>query len=210
MKLRLTENHLKVEYERMRKKATFDFDYIISGSLSILICLFGFIMDSSTVIIGSMLISPFLYPILSIANSLVWGDYKYLISRLVKFVLTGVFFVVVIAVLSQFFEVDVEGVEFVSRVTNNIQIYFYVALLSGIATTFAFYWPGVIEAITGASISVALLPPMVMIGVASANNSTDDFQRSMLIFFLNLLGIFIGSLITILFLKLTDKKEGEL
>ena len=43
--------------------------------------------------------------------------------------------------------------------------YFLVALFSGLAGTYAFFAPKIHLALTGIAISVALIPPVVMLGV---------------------------------------------
>jgi len=44
-----------------------------------------------------------------------------------------------------------------------------VAFLSVLSSPFMLFWPEIIEAIAGIAISVALVPPAVLVGIGLAN-----------------------------------------
>ena len=53
----------------------------------------------------------------------------------------------------------------VDRLNAAMMDYFLVAFFSGLAGTYAFYSPKIHEAVAGIAISVALIPPVVMLGI---------------------------------------------
>lgn len=208
MKTKLERNLLNSEYDKLKVKSQFDFDFLVSSSLAVVIALLGFKMDNSVVIIGSMLISPLIYPLLNISSSIVWKDSINFLRQSVSTIFVVGFLVLLSTIISFIFKIDITGVEIIQRLEADFSLYFLVALFSGIASSFAFYWPGVMEAITGTSISVALLPPLTMIGIGLGNLDLDFFQNSLTIFLFNFVGIVIGCLITVSWLKYTSRTNS--
>lgn len=78
--------------------------------------------------------------------------------------------------------------------------YFFVAFFSGLAGTYAFFSPKVHEAVAGIAISVALIPPVVMLGIGIAKENTDLIFVSATIVFANVIGIYLGSLVMVVVL----------
>ena len=87
------------------------------------------------------------------------------------------------------------------RLASSPLQYLIVAVFSGIAGTFAYYWPRVSETITGVGISVALVPPFVMVGVAVGNIDMLLLAKSSLIVLLNVIGIMLGSAVAFINIK---------
>ena len=56
--------------------------------------------------------------------------------------------------------------EIVDRISASRMDYFFIALFSGLAGTYAFISPRIHEAVAGIAISVALIPPVVMLGIS--------------------------------------------
>ena len=67
-------------YSQMAEDARADLDFYTLMSLSTSIALLGLLLDSSTVIIGAMLVAPLMSPILSLAQGIVQGN-PHLIQR---------------------------------------------------------------------------------------------------------------------------------
>ncbi len=207
--MRLEKTLLDEEYKRLMLKSRFDFDFFVSSSLAVIIALLGFKMDNSVVIIGSMLISPLIYPLLSISSAIAWKRSSDFVKRSLLTIIFVSFLIFLSAVISFVLNIDQTGVEVIQRLEADYSLYFFVAVFSGVASSFAFYWPGVMEAITGTSISVALLPPLVMIGMGIGSRDLDLFQNSLSIFLFNFIGIVLGCLVTVIWLRLTQVVSGK-
>lgn len=100
------------------------------------------------------------------------------------------------------------GSEIISRILGSTADYFFVALFSGLGGAFAFFWPGVIEAVAGIAISVALIPPVVMVGIGLATLDISLMSQSLEIVVINILGIILGSLLTIIVLHRYAKRKS--
>ena len=83
--------------------------------------------------------------------------------------------------------------EIADRLSTVPTFYFIVAFLSGLAGTFAFFWPGIVEALAGIAISVALVPPVVMLGIGLAEFNVPLMRGSAVIVALNVVGMMIGA-----------------
>ena len=79
--------------------------------------------------------------------------------------------------------------------------YFFVAFFSGLAGTYAFFSPKIHEAVAGIAISVALIPPVVMLGIGlglgiAKENANLVFVSSAIVF-ANVAGIYLGSIVMV-------------
>jgi uncharacterized hydrophobic protein (TIGR00271 family) len=202
MKTKLTEIDIKKSYSYLLEYfARYDFDFFVFTICATTICFVGFAMDSPAIIIGSMVLSPLLYPAIAIAISLFQGDWKNFIKSL-SLLLVG--FIVVIAlsfILAMFFEIDSRGTELIERIEADITLYFIVAFVSGFAGMFCFLWPKALEAIIGIAIAIALLPPLVILGISISNNQI-FFQRSLEIVLINSAGILLGAMLALFLVKI--------
>lgn len=187
---------LKSTYFGMKKKSKLDLDFSLMAILSVAIAVVGLSIDSPAVVIGAMLVSPLLFTILVIASALV--SFLSLVLELGVLILLSGF-------MAKLINVDIQSAEIVERLNTNPTHYFMIAFFAGIAGTFAYYWPDIQEAITGVAISVALIPPIAMVGIGLTNISENVLQTSLEILLINLWGIFVGAVITLLSLKLRER-----
>ncbi len=166
--------------------------FFVMATSSAAIATMGFIMNSPSVIIGAMVISPLLYPVVLAGSALSkchWSEFIKLIKLLGYGALAVVTVSVVLSLLMPFeYQSEIQD-----RLASSPLQYLVVAVVSGVAGTFAYYWPKVSETITGVGISVALVPPFVMVGVALGNADMLLLSKSALIVLLNIMGIMIGS-----------------
>jgi uncharacterized membrane protein len=77
--------------------------------------------------------------------------------------------------------------------------YVLVALFSGLAGTYAFFSPKIHEAVAGIAISVAVIPPIVMLGIGLgigiAKQDANLVLVSGTIVLSNIIGIYLGSIV---------------
>jgi len=180
--------------------------------LSSVIISSGILLANSAILIGGMLVTPVLTPILLIALGITVGD-----SRLIK--RTSILVAKSVGVIL--------GLSFVAGVLFNIPensdfyreslfdnslrsafLYFLVALASGIAATFAWVRREITNILPGISISVSLVPPISMIAIWFAEAEFELMRFFLLVFLFNLFGILMGSLIVFSMLRFyTTGKE---
>lgn len=184
--------YLQDKYKTLIKKGRPGIYFFVMATSSAAIASMGFIMNSPSVIIGAMVISPLLYPVVLAGSALSKRQWREFI-KLIKLLGYGALAVVATSVvLSLLIPFEYQS-EIHDRLASSPLQYLVVAVVSGIAGTFAYYWPRVSETITGVGISVALVPPFVMVGVAVGNADMLLLSKSALIVLLNVLGIMLGS-----------------
>ncbi len=198
-------DHFHLSYQKLISRAEFDIDFILLTFLAAIICFFGFKMNNASVIIGSMVISPLLSPLVAAASSLVFVNSKAFLKNF-----SALLFALLIVVFASFLLAKIfpftENTEITNRLHTSRLDYFLVAFFSGIAGALAFYLPGIIEAVTGIAISVTLIPPMVLCGIGLALGQLPWVEYSLFTTVFNILGIFIGASLTIFLLKSFRRK----
>ncbi len=202
----ITKNQKKKVFNELSENSAPGFGFFLMLILSAVIVTFGLLMESSAIIIGGMLIAPILWPTLSLAMGIKVSDLK-LIENSAKIVLKASLLMIVISALISlvFLERQINP-EIVSRTTHFLS-YFFVAFVSGIAASYAFSSPRFSIVLPGVAISVALIPPLSVMGISISFLNWDIFVNSMGVFFLNLLGIIFGSLIIFSILEFDQIKK---
>lgn len=168
--------------------------YIIMGLAGVIVTL-GLIIDSAAIVIGGMLIAPFLYPLLGISYSAVKGDNLLFRKTLVSILIT-IFFVVLFSFLvSLILPFETPGKEITSRSSANL-IHLIVALAAGLVGALSVCWPRASSSLAGVLIAAALLPPLGIIGYGLAQADFLLSWNAFLLFFANAIAIvFMGILV---------------
>lgn len=168
--------------------------------LSIFIVTSGLLLNNAPIVIGGMLVTPLLTPILVISLSITAAEPKALKTPIFLILKSTAITVLIAGILTVAFGItEVEQV-FINDLRTAI-LYFIVAASAGVAATFAWVRKQVSDILPGVSIAVALVPPLCLIGV---NLGALDFEASryyLLIYVLNLVGIIVGSLVIFSLLK---------
>lgn len=184
-------------------------DFYLMLVLSAVVVTLGLMLNNTAIIIGGMLITPLLTPVLTSALGIVIADRK-LIWRSVKILLKSMGIIVGVAVIiALLFPVDDYNLEIESRLINSIP-YFLVAFTAGLAATFAWTRKNLGAMLPGVAIAVSLLPPLSVFGIGLSELSGDIIRGSLVTFLLNLFGIVLGSVIIFSLLNFyKTKKEAQ-
>lgn len=137
--------------------------YLAMVVLSTLVAGVGLVIDDVATIIGAMVIAPLLTPNVSMALAVTLGDVE-LGWRSLKANAAGLFASLGVAfVMGMILTVDVESEQLISRTMVNLE-HIVIALAAGSAGVLAFT-RGVPATIVGVMVAVALLPPLVDVGL---------------------------------------------
>ena len=155
--------------------------------LSCGIAILGLLQNSVAVIIGAMLVSPLMGPIVALGFSLTTVDYRQM-KRSVLALGVGLLLALVISILVvSVSPLQAETPEILARTQPNL-FDLLVAVFSGLAGGYA-----VIkrkgEAIVGVAIATALMPPLAVVGYGIATLKIHIAMGSFLLFMTNLLAI---------------------
>jgi len=155
--------------------------------LSCGIATLGLLQNSVAVIIGAMLVSPLMGPIVALGFSLTTLDYHQM-KRSVLALGTGVLVALGISILIvSVSPLQAETPEILARTQPNL-FDLLVAVFSGLAGGYAVI-KGRGEAIVGVAIATALMPPLAVVGYGIATGNTTIAFGSSMLFMTNLLAI---------------------
>lgn len=192
----VSEDEKRVAVESLIQHATPDKDFFIMMGLSVLVATFGLLANSETVIIGSMLLAPLLYPILGLALGVSMSDEK-LIRRsaitIGKAMLYAISISAAASILFAFAKFN-NGMDLaiLSR-TNPSLLHMMVGIASGIAVTYALIRPSLSETLPGVAVAASLIPPLAVVGIGLARFDLTLISGALMLFIANVLGIVAAS-----------------
>lgn len=161
----------------------FAFMTLMSAGIAIL----GLLLPSPAVVIGAMLISPLMGPIIGFGFGLALSDFAEIRRSLLSLAIgaaLAMLFCALIVVLSPLHDVTSE---IASRTRPNL-FDLGIAIFSGLAGTYAMI-RGRHGAIVGVAIAVALMPPLAVMGFGLATWNLPILGGSAFLFFTNLMAI---------------------
>lgn len=192
---------------KLMEASTPNFDFFYIAGLSVLMATFGLLTNNASIVIGSMLIAPVLYPILGVALGLVMSNQKVFTRSLMTLLKALMLGVTIAAVATIFFgDSTVATTEVMSR-TETSMVYFMVAFVAGLAVAFALAQPEWSETLPGIAISVALVPPVAVVGIGVAALDLEIVTGSLVLLFTNLFGIVLASMMTFSMMNLYEKQN---
>lgn len=161
-----------------------------------LIATLGLLANSSAVVIGAMLIAPWMLPLRAAAFGILQGRLA-LVGRALFTLLVGMAITVGLSVLlGALVGLAIFGSEVVARTQPNL-LDLGVALVAGAIAAYASVSAKAISSLAGTAISVALVPPVCAFGLLLSKAEWGAALGAALLFAANLLGILSGALITL-------------
>jgi uncharacterized hydrophobic protein (TIGR00271 family) len=174
--------------------------------LSVSMAAFGVILGSTVVLIGSMLIAPLLYPLLSLALGIITGDDK-LIGRSLLTLVKSIILAVLAAAVIGFLFSPHDAAVFVSVASAPSLAYAVIAAIAGFAGAFAVTKPYLNATLPGVAIAVSLVPPLAVAGVAFSLLDWPVLSDALLLFLTNVIGILFSSMIVFSLMRFAVKKK---
>lgn len=212
IRVNITQKILYDSYDDLTERAKIDLDFLLRTVSAAVICSFGFKMNSTPVIVGAMVLSPLLYPVICAGAATYRADWSILARALRTFSIGFLAAVAATVVVSIFYATTFRS-EISNRLGGEVLDYFFVALFSGLAGTYGFFSPRIHDTVAGIAISVALMPPIVMLGIGLGigivAQNTDLIFASGTIVLCNICGIFLGSIAMVASLHWVVRDRGE-
>ncbi|MGM0418554.1 MAG: TIGR00341 family protein [Bacteroidota bacterium] len=168
--------------------------YIAMTVLSTIVAAAGLLKDNTAVIIGAMVIAPFLGPNVALAFSSTLADFKLGYSAL-KTLAAGLLTAFIVSFFTGFFLGADPSVESVYSRTLMGFSDIILAIASGSAGVLAFT-SGVSGAVIGVMVAVALLPPLAVCGILAGGGFYDLSLNALILLFTNIACINLAGIIT--------------
>jgi len=172
-----------------------DFYLLVIGAALFALC--GIALDSIPVLIGAMIVAPLAAPILALGLGLAVLDMRLAARSAATLVVASLAAAIIAAIAAYFFPPFTINGAFISFVAHP----FYdtlIALIAGAIAAYGHVRAKVGGALTGIGIAVSLMPPLVASALALGTSQGALFREAPLIFFLNVGGILVGSLVVFL------------
>lgn len=206
----LKESEKNEAIENIIQHASPRADFFMMLVLSMSMAVFGILLGSSVILIGSMLIAPLLYPVLSLSLGIIVSDPK-LVGRsfytLLKSIGLGLSAGLVIGLLfagASYGGGTLPLSEYIGGASSFM--YTVVAVIAGLAAAFAITKPHLNETLPGVAIAVALVPPLATAGLGLALFDWEMFSGALLLFVANIIGIMFSVMIVFAMLRFSLKK----
>lgn len=189
------------------EESTPDFDFFLLVILSILMATFGLLENSTAVVIGSMLIAPVLFPILSLSLSIVMSDYKLIARSSTTLAKATVLGVAASFLAALFFGNGIGVTPEIFERTQPTLLSITIAIVSGFAVAYSLVKPKLSATLPGIAVAVALIPPLATIGIGLAQFNWTVVAGSTIFLLVNVVGIIFASMITFSLMDLYQKRS---
>ena len=173
--------------ERVHDDAGFNARYLFNTAMSAGIAILGLLLSSPAVVIGAMLISPLMGPIIGLGFSLATADAHQIKRASVALIGGSLFAILFCAALVLISPLQNVTSEIAARTRPNL-FDLIVALFSALAGSYATI-RGRAGTIVGVAIATALMPPLATIGFGLATWNGTVFFGALLLFVTNFVTI---------------------
>ena len=181
-----TVDHMKV-VEKVEDEGGFDGRYVFMTLMSAGIAVLGLLLSSPAVVIGAMLISPLMGPIIGLGFAITLFDSREIKRTLIALALGTVLAILFTSAIVLMSPLQTLTSELAARTRPNL-FDLLVALFSGLAGAYAMI-RGREGAVVGVAIATALMPPLATVGYGLATWNGTVFFGAFLLFFTNFIVI---------------------
>jgi uncharacterized hydrophobic protein (TIGR00271 family) len=180
-------------FTQLREEARLSQSFMVLLIFATMIATFGLFINSSSVIIGAMLLAPLMQPIVSLSMGVLRQDIS-LEKHGANTIALGVLVVLMTAGIITFFTpIERLTPEMSGRLSPTI-IDLFIAIVSGLAAAYAKSNTKILGSLAGVSIAVALIPPIAVAGIGLGWGDWHMFFTAFLLFITNLVGIVLAAM----------------
>jgi uncharacterized hydrophobic protein (TIGR00271 family) len=190
------DSRLEALRQEFEHEASFNQVFVVLTVGATLIATLGLLANSPGVVIGAMVVAPWILPLQAMAFAILTGRLSMVLQAL-RTLLLGVAICALLAMaVSALVALPTFGSEVINRTSPNL-LDLGVALVAGAVAMYAKLRKEAISALAGLAIAVALVPPICVVGILLASSSWALAQGALLLFVTNLLGIMVGAMATL-------------
>ncbi len=183
-----SEEQYQSLFVSLREEAQASSTFMTLILLSTLLATVGLYLNSSSVIIGAMLLAPLMQPIVSFSMGVLRRSQNILMTSF-KTIMIGVAIALISsAIFALILPFESLTNEMAGRLKPSI-LDLIVALISGTAAAYAKNNEKIVGSLVGVSIAVALVPPIAVAGIGIGWMNWEMFSHAFLLFLTNFAGI---------------------
>jgi uncharacterized hydrophobic protein (TIGR00271 family) len=169
-------------------------DFIVMMLLAAALASLGLLQGSTAVVIGAMLVAPFMGPLVAAGLALTQGNlsmFRTALSVCGQGILLGLGASLFFGAINPGFEASME----IEARGNPDVLDLFIALASGMVAAYAMGRPNVSGTLAGVAIAAALLPPLAVVGIGLTNDELIIAAYAAILFATNLVAIILGAAI---------------
>ena len=169
-------------------------DFYFLVVMSTIIVAMGILSANIILVIGGMLVTPLLSPILALSLGIVINE-KRVIIRSLRVLLTALVLAFIVSlVVGLISHVSISQSEMIFIMKPSL-FTVLVAIVAGLAASYAWVKPVLNDTLPGVAVTVTLIPPLTAIGLALAHAEWEILRNVFGSFFLNIMGIMLACLL---------------
>ena len=169
---------------KRREECALSARYLLMVCMSAGIAILGLLLSSPAVVIGAMLLSPLMDPIMGVGFALAIGDFRWLRQSARSLAIGTIFAILFCAFIVFASPLQTVTSEIAARTRPNL-FDLLVAFFSAVAGAYAMI-RGREGTIVGVAIATALMPPLAVVGFGLATLNWTVFSGALLLFITNL------------------------
>ena len=190
----LSSRKIRQLHRSHMRDATLDEVFIVLSVGASLISTLGLLANSTAVVIGAMVVAPWIMPLRAAAFAILLGEVR-LLGRSLRTLLAGVLSTTLLSfLLGSVAGLPRFGTEVLTRTEPNL-LDLGIALVAGGLATYAKLRSDAVSSLAGTAIAVALVPPVCVMGLLLSHQNWSQASGAGLLFATNLLGILTGGLV---------------
>jgi uncharacterized hydrophobic protein (TIGR00271 family) len=203
-----SEDRFKDLFIALREDARPNTIYLVLMVLSTMLATVGLNMNSSSVIIGAMLLAPLMAPIIAFAMGILRMDrnmFRHSLWKIFIGVVLALFTASIITILSPYQPLTSE----MEGRLNPTVLDLIVAVVAGIAGAYTKSYKEILQSLAGVAIAVALVPPLATAGIGIGRLDLYFFSHAFLLFLTNFIGIVMAATLTFRILGFSGVVRGK-
>jgi uncharacterized hydrophobic protein (TIGR00271 family) len=191
-KISQTERNKFCTYIIDSSAPTADFYFLVI--LSTLIVAMGLLADNVILVIGGMLVTPILSPILAISLGILISEKKVIIRSFRILLMSFAFAFAVAFITGLISSASVKEVGLISIMKPSLFI-LLIAVVAGLAASFTWVKPALNDNLPGVAVTVTLIPPLTAVGLTLAKGEWLILRDVLNVLLINISGIIVASLV---------------
>ncbi len=193
--------------ESVQEHSRFSLSFVIMLVASTIIATLGLLLGSTPIVIGAMIISPLMWPLMKTSLGLVYEKRSYAIQSVAIVLLSTVISVGTAFLITEVSPIKAVNDEIIARTNPNF-LDIIVGLASGIIASLALVLPRVSQGVAGVAISASLIPPLCVGGIGLSIWDLEIVKGSLLLFLGNIVAIIFASIIVFLIVGMNRQAGG--
>jgi len=180
---------------KVQEHTRFSSSFIVLLVASSVICTLGLLLNTAPIIIGGMIISPLMWPLMKISLGITYGRSLFLRRAVVVLVISVSISFISAMIITFFSPVKLINSEILSRTVPTL-LDLIVAIAAGTVAALAIIRPRISESLAGVAIATSLTPPLCVSAIGLALFDLQIFTGGYILFLANVVSIlFISSMI---------------